>query len=130
VDAIAVSLADPAGVVVARSLKPETRVGLPASESVIVASTRGGHGVYRVAALGDRAGEEGAAWLRAAATKVPPGAGNALLVTHAPNVMAAFAADGQGMEDGEALVIKPDGSGGFAVVGRLRIEEWPALAGT
>lgn len=79
--------------------------------------------------LGDRSGEAGAAWLRAAAAKVPAGGGNTLLVTHAPNVMAAFAAAGQGMEDGEALVIRPDGAGGFAVLGRIRIAQWPVFAG-
>jgi phosphohistidine phosphatase SixA len=70
---------------------------------------------------GDRA-----AWLRTRAAEAPRSETNTILVTHAPNVSGAFGEDGDGMVDGEALVIRP-GAGGAAVVARIRIDQWPAL---
>jgi hypothetical protein len=80
-----------------------------------------------VATLGDRSGAEGAAWLKSAAAERPAAGANTLLITHAPNVMGAFAQEGQGMADGEMLVIQPDGAGGFRVAGRIGIDRWPVL---
>ena len=66
-----------------------------------------------------------AAWLQKRVTQFSPLA-NTILVTHFPNIRGAFPqlAD---VEDGEALVFGPDGKGGAALVGRIRIEEWPGL---
>lgn len=51
---------------------------------------------------------------------------NTLLVTHLPNVSAAFPAETAAAQ-GEALVFGPDGKGGARVVARIKIEEWPAI---
>jgi phosphohistidine phosphatase SixA len=66
-----------------------------------------------------------AAWLRDRVTHVPA-RGNTLLVTHMPNISRAFPQWGA-VADGEAVVLDPDGRGGAAIVGRIRIEEWTAL---
>ena len=55
-----------------------------------------------------------------------PRATNTLLVTHVPNVSAAFP-DVPAVAQGEALVFGPDGQGGARVVGRIRIEDWPGF---
>jgi phosphohistidine phosphatase SixA len=81
--------------------------------------------------LGDRGqsmqgiGEADAAWLRAKAAQAPS-RGNTFIVTHMPNLTAAFPAWGA-VADGEAVVVRPDGKGGTTVAGRIKIEEWPRL---
>jgi phosphohistidine phosphatase SixA len=79
------------------------------------------------AALGDRSGAEGATWLRNTASQSPVAGTNTVLITHAPNVMAAFDEQGQGMSDGEMLIVRPSGGGSHAIVGRIPIERWPEL---
>jgi phosphohistidine phosphatase SixA len=69
--------------------------------------------------------EAQAAWLRKQVTQFPKSA-NILLVTHFPNIRGAFP-DLSEVADGEAIVFGPDGKGGAAVVGRIKIEEWPGL---
>lgn len=55
----------------------------------------------------------------------PPEAGtNAVLVTHTLNVQSALGLD---IEEGEAIVAGPDGSGGYAVVARVLAEGWLPL---
>lgn len=66
-------------------------------------------------------------WLRAQAGQFPRGT-NTFIVTHLPNISAAFPEDAQGIADGEALVFGPDGKGGAALLARIRIEEWLTLA--
>ncbi len=70
--------------------------------------------------------EAQSAWLRKVVTQFPKGS-NTLLVTHFPNMSAAFPQSTSGLADGEALVFGPDGKGGGAVVARVKIEEWPKL---
>ncbi len=65
--------------------------------------------------------EAQAAWLKKKVTQLPTGA-NTILVTHFPNISGAFP-QASGVEDGEALVFGADAK----VVGRIKIEEWPAL---
>jgi phosphohistidine phosphatase SixA len=55
--------------------------------------------------------------------------GNAVFVTHSPNIKAAFPQFAQGLGSGEALVFEKDGHGGINLLKRIKIEEWPALAG-
>ena len=55
-----------------------------------------------------------------------PRQSNAVLVTHVPNITAAFPAFAD-VAQGEALVLGPDGKGGARVVARIKIEEWPGL---
>ena len=64
-----------------------------------------------------------AAWLQKKVTEIPRGT-NTLLVTHMPNMSRAFPEATANLADGEALVFGPGG-----VVARIKIEEWPKLAG-
>ena len=68
--------------------------------------------------------EAQAAWLGTKVTELPR-SGNTILITHQPNLARAFPAWGSSVSDGETVVIRPDGRGGLAIVGRIRIEEWP-----
>jgi phosphohistidine phosphatase SixA len=72
------------------------------------------------------AGAGQAEWLRQQAA-LPPVAGNTLLVTHFPTISAAFPQWARTVEDGETLVLLPDGKGGTSLVARIKIEEWPGL---
>ena len=67
-----------------------------------------------------------AEWLRHRVTEFPKGT-NTLLVTHNPNLVAAFPSDAVGVADGEALVFGSDGKGGATLVARIKIEDWPKL---
>lgn len=71
-------------------------------------------------------GEEFAAWLRANVA-VPPDAGNRLLITHGPNVSAAFPEQATAVGEGEALIFHPRADGDPAMVARLGITDWPDL---
>jgi len=64
------------------------------------------------------------AWLQKIVARVP--AGNSLIVTHMPNIAAAFP-QASAVADGESLIFRPDGRGGATIVARVRIEEWPRL---
>lgn len=55
--------------------------------------------------------------------EVPAGT-NTILVTHFPNMRAAFPQWSAGLADGEALIFGPDGKGGATLVGRVKIEDW------
>jgi phosphohistidine phosphatase SixA len=63
-----------------------------------------------------------AAWLQKRVTQGMTGS-NVICVTHMPNISRAFPS-ASGVADGEALVFRPDGKGGTALVGRIKIEEW------
>ena len=65
------------------------------------------------------------AWLQKKVTEFPAGS-VMLLVTHMPNISAAFPAVGA-VADGEALVFGPDGKGGATLVARIKIEEWSRM---
>jgi phosphohistidine phosphatase SixA len=64
-------------------------------------------------------------WLRAKAAESPRAGTDSILVTHSPNIKAAFGQDAAGLSDGETLVFHPDGKGGEDLIGRIKIEEWP-----
>jgi phosphohistidine phosphatase SixA len=68
------------------------------------------------------------AWLRTRAAMKPPAGGNTLMVTHLPNLVGAFGDAAANTGDGEALVVRPDGTQPM-IVGRIRIDEWPRLSG-
>ncbi len=44
-----------------------------------------------------------------------------------PNIARAFPSLASGVAEGEALVFGADGKGGAALVGRIKLEEWPRL---
>jgi phosphohistidine phosphatase SixA len=72
--------------------------------------------------------EAQAVWLRKKVTEFPKGT-NLILVTHFPNISAAFPYLSSGMADGESLIFGPDHKGGAILVARVKIEEWPRYAG-
>lgn len=63
-------------------------------------------------------------WLRKKAAQLPVGV-NTIVVTQLPNISQAFPQWASGLTDGEALVIGSDGKGGTALLGRIKIDEWP-----
>jgi hypothetical protein len=73
------------------------------------------------------AGAVQASWLKAKTADTPKPGTDTFVVTHYPNVAAAFNGEASGLGDGEALVFHPSG-GGAELVGRIKIEDWPALA--
>jgi phosphohistidine phosphatase SixA len=66
-----------------------------------------------------------AVWLQKKVTEFPSGT-ITLLVTHMPNLAAAFPAV-TGVADGEALVFGPDGKSGARLVARIKIEDWARM---
>jgi phosphohistidine phosphatase SixA len=69
--------------------------------------------------------ETRAAWLRERVRHFPART-NTVIITHMPNIGRAFPAWGA-VADGEAIVLGSDGHGGATIVGRIRMDEWPAL---
>jgi phosphohistidine phosphatase SixA len=65
------------------------------------------------------------AWLKAKVAEAPRAGTNMVLVTHSPNITAAF---GVNAAEGETVIFHPDGHGGTQQVARLQIGDWPALA--
>ena len=65
-------------------------------------------------------------WLQQKVKEFPRGT-NTLLITHVPNISAAFPDDTPAAAEGEAMVFGSDGKGGARLVGRIKIEEWVAF---
>lgn len=86
-----------------------------------------------VAELGDggqsmsATGASQAAWLQKKVAQ-PVSGGNTVVITHFPNLRAAFPDAAADVTDGEALVFAPDGNGGARLLRRVRIEEWSSFA--
>jgi hypothetical protein len=72
--------------------------------------------------------DDQAAWLRAHANETPRRGTDTIIVTQFPNISGAFGDAAAGMQDGEALVVRPTVGTGPRLMGRLAIEQWPALA--
>lgn len=62
-------------------------------------------------------------WLRDYARRSPRG-GNAILITHQPNMVAAFPGVKPAPVDGESLVFRAGGKEGYTLVGRIGMGEW------
>ncbi len=73
-----------------------------------------------------RVNPEMGTWLRELAQTRVEG-GNTLIITHLPNIAAAFPQYAGDLADGEALVFRPDGKGGAVLLARVKIEEWGRL---
>jgi phosphohistidine phosphatase SixA len=69
-----------------------------------------------------------AAWLRNMVSQAPTVGTDRMIVTHAPNITGAFGANVSDVADGEILIFRPDGNGDAMLAGRIKIEDWPALA--
>lgn len=54
----------------------------------------------------------------------PEAGTNTVLISHFPNIKAAL---GIQINFGDAAIIKPDGRGGVAVMGKILSREWPSL---
>jgi phosphohistidine phosphatase SixA len=77
-----------------------------------------GDGGQSMQAVGAAEGQ----WLRGQVALLPTGT-NTVIVTHFPNINAAFPEHAKGLADGEALVFGPDASGGATLKARIKIEE-------
>ena len=62
--------------------------------------------------------------MRARVAAAPDSGTNTLIVTHRPNIMDALGRDWFDIREGEAAVFRPDGAGGYALVGRVQIGQW------
>lgn len=76
----------------------------------------------------DNSGKRGA-WISAKVSAQPLLGTNTLIVTHLPNIAEAFPEDAKELDDGGALIFRPDGHGGASLVGKVGIDEWSRLAG-
>jgi hypothetical protein len=68
------------------------------------------------------------AWLIHTAASTPRAGTNTVLITHTPNLTAAFGDKAKDIKAGETMVFQPDGKGGTSLVARVPIDEWPRLA--
>ncbi|HEY5410733.1 MAG TPA: hypothetical protein VIJ94_08390 [Caulobacteraceae bacterium] len=103
-----------------RALETARLAGLP---SPMAAPELGDHGQSMSSATGEQS-----AWLKIRAATQPRQGTDAFLITHQPNIAAAFGQDAADLGDGEALVFKPEGRGREKLVGRIPMPAWPALA--
>jgi phosphohistidine phosphatase SixA len=69
-----------------------------------------------------------AGYLRGKSDEAPRPGTDTVVVTHGPNMAAAFGADAAGLTDGEVMVFHPDGQGHAELVARVKIGDWPKLA--
>ena len=68
-------------------------------------------------------------WLRNKVAEPPQRGSNTLIVTQMPNIQSVFPQEAADLSDGEALVLHRDGKGSVTLVAKIRIEDWPRLAG-
>jgi phosphohistidine phosphatase SixA len=68
--------------------------------------------------------EEPVQWLKAKVAEKPAPGTNTLIVTHMPNIAAAFPDQAAGLQDGETLIFRPDGHGHAALAAKVLIEDW------
>jgi phosphohistidine phosphatase SixA len=91
-------------------------VGTPATFNELGDGSQG----YEVSSF-----KAGTAFMQAKAAEIPPAGTNTLIVTHVPNIEAAF--EGTTIDEGEAIIVRPDGRWGTPI-GRITIDQWPRLA--
>jgi phosphohistidine phosphatase SixA len=81
-----------------------------------------GHSMARITGAGP------VGWLKNKVSELPPRGRNTILVTHMPNIAAAFPDQSVDLKDGETLVFKPDGHGHAELVAKVEIGDWPQMA--
>jgi hypothetical protein len=67
-------------------------------------------------------------WLRAKLAERPRSGTNTVIVTQYPNIQGALGQHATNLADGEALIVRPAATGDDEIAGRVKIDEWPALA--
>ena len=67
-------------------------------------------------------------WLRARVAAAPSAGTDTLIVTHNPNIAAAFGQQAAGLADGEALVFRSAPQRAPELIGQIKIGDWLALA--
>ena len=67
-------------------------------------------------------------WLQAKLAERPRAGTNTIIVTQFPNIVGVFGQTASGLAEGDALVLRPTGTGEDEIVGRVKIQEWPSLA--
>lgn len=65
-------------------------------------------------------------WLQQLTQNLPVGS-NTLIITHTPNLTAAYPQFATDLADGEALIFGKNSRGNFALLARIKIEDWPKL---
>jgi phosphohistidine phosphatase SixA len=78
-------------------------------------------------AMKSSSGEDAVRFLRARSAEIPRANTNTIIVTHLPNIQSAFGDEAEDFDEGEVLVLRPDGRTGRPVA-RVKIGEWPRLA--
>ncbi|MCU0758026.1 MAG: histidine phosphatase family protein [Steroidobacteraceae bacterium] len=81
-----------------------------------------GDGSTNMSGVGDAEG----AWLRGLAHQAPA-IGNTLIVTHLPNLRAAFGADAAATAEGESLIMSFSADGHAFVEARVAMTQWQSL---
>jgi len=72
----------------------------------------------------DQEKRKAASQLRPLLSAAPMPQTNTVLVSHSTNILGTI---GFAPEEGEAVVFKPDGKGGYKLVGRIRPKQWSEL---
>ena len=104
-----------------RALETVRLLGIGAAEAVPQLGDQG-HSMMRIA------GAAPTVWLKQKTAELPPPGHNALIITHMPNIVAAFPEEAGELGDGEALVFQPDGHGSTTLVTQVPIAEWPGMS--
>jgi len=52
---------------------------------------------------------------------------NTILITHQPNIVAAFGKDWFDVKEGETSIFRP-ADGGYKLIARIQMDEWPRIA--
>ncbi len=65
-------------------------------------------------------------WLQQLTQNLPVGS-NTLIITHLPNITAAYPQFSKDLADGEALIMGKNSRGNFSLLARIKIEDWPKL---
>lgn len=60
-------------------------------------------------------------------TVVPKPGTDTVVITHKPNIVDALGKDWFDVKEGEASILKPEGSG-YKLVARIQMDEWPRIA--
>ncbi len=66
------------------------------------------------------------AWLINTSASKPADHSNTIIITHMPNIAAAFPAVASGLSAGDAIILKPNGRTD-EIIGTIKVDQWPGL---